>query len=102
MLHLIMGNMVVNNLNGTLIVIVDCSQGLNRKSKFTQKLVNPDYLCTYMNNTMIFFFCSRQGDYLMFLSWPNQWSSVEAKHISRSGLLIITSANIVGVGEVDQ
>jgi hypothetical protein len=92
---------VFNNLNGTLIVTVDGSRGLNKKSKLTQKLVNPYFLCTYMNDVTIFCLCSRQGDYLFFLARPNQYSSAKEKHIAKRGLLIITVANVVEVGEAD-
>jgi hypothetical protein len=33
MLHLIVGNKIVNNMYNTLLIIVDCSRGLNRKAK---------------------------------------------------------------------
>jgi hypothetical protein len=101
-LHLTVGNRVVNNLNGTLIVIVKCSRGLYKKYKFTQKLANPYCLCTYMNDAMIFDLCSQQRDYLMFLAQPNQRSSAEAKHIARSGLPIIIIAYPLEAGEADQ
>ena len=68
MLHLTMGNMVINKLNGTLIFTIDCSRGLNRKYKFTKKLATLDYLCTCMNVALICFFYSQQGDYRLFLA----------------------------------
>jgi hypothetical protein len=66
--HLTMGNMVICNLNGTMIVTIDYILGLNRKSKFTQNLVDREFLCTFMNDGMILFFYSGQGDYLLFLA----------------------------------
>jgi hypothetical protein len=70
-------------------------------AKFTHKLVDPDDPSTYMNDAMIFYFCSLQGDYLLFLARPHQGSSREDKHISKSGILIIIVAIPVGLGEAD-
>jgi hypothetical protein len=75
MLHITVGTRIVNNLYGNLIITLYCSQGLNMKAKFTQKLVDPDCFSTCLNNAMIFFFCTRQGDYLMFLTLTHQRSS---------------------------
>jgi len=94
MLHIIVSNMIVNNLYDTLVITVDCSRGLSKKAKLSQKLVNPYSFSTCLNNAMILCFCSRQGDYLMFIARPHQRSSV----IARSGLPIITVASQVEVG----
>jgi len=72
MFRLTVGNKIVTNLNDTLIFTLDCSRGINMKSKFIQKLVDLDYLSTYMNDATIFYFCSQQGDYLFLLTQPNQ------------------------------
>jgi hypothetical protein len=89
MLHLTVRNMIVSNLYGTLIITKGCSRGLNRKSKLAQNLMNPNCFNTWLNDVVIFFFCSRQRDYLMFLARPHQRSSAIAKHIPRSGRTII-------------
>ena len=101
MLNLTMRKRIDIKLYGTLIATIYCSRGMNLKAKFTQKLVDPDYLCTCMNDATIFFFCSRQGDYLLFLAQPHQWSSAEEKHITRSGLPIIIVSSPIIVDEAD-
>jgi len=69
---------------------------------FTQNMENRYYLCTCMNDTALFFFCRWQRDFLLFLSWPNQWSNADVKHRARSGIPIIIVSFQVGVGEVVQ
>jgi hypothetical protein len=101
MLHLIVGNKIVSNLYSTLIVTVDCILGLNNKSKFSQKLEDPICLCTCLNDTMILYFYSRQGDYLLFLTRLHQRSNAKMKHIARGGLPFITVTSPVRFGEVD-
>jgi hypothetical protein len=67
MLHLTMGNVIVNNLYRTLVNIVYFSQGINKKAKFSKKLAYPYYFSRFLNETTIFFLCGQQGDYLFFL-----------------------------------
>jgi hypothetical protein len=102
MLDLTKGKKIFSNLYNTLVITVDCSGYLNRKAKFSQKFVNLNYFSTCLNNAMIFFFCSRKPDYLLFISQPHQWSSAIVKHIAKSGLLIINFSSLVGFGEDDQ
>jgi hypothetical protein len=59
MFHLTSGKRISSNLYNTLFIIVDCSRVLNRKSKFTQKLVDLYRFSAYLNDTMILRFCSR-------------------------------------------
>jgi len=66
MLYLTVGKRIFSNLYGTLTITVDCSRGLNRKANLTQKLVDPYYFNTYLNNAMVFFYCNRQENYLLF------------------------------------
>jgi hypothetical protein len=101
MLHITLGNMIVNNLYGIVIIIVYCSRGMNMKAKFTQKLEDPDCFSIFLNDAMIFGFCSRQGEYLMFIARPHQRSSAKEKHIAISGLSIIIFTNKIRVGESD-
>jgi hypothetical protein len=84
MLHITMGNTIFVNLYGILVITVDCSR-------------NPYGFSTLLNGAMIFIFCSRKGDYLLFLEKPHQRFSAIVKHIDKSGLSIITMAGPVGV-----
>jgi hypothetical protein len=102
LLHLTMGNKIVNNLYDTLIIIVYFSRGFNRKAKFTSKLADPDCFSTCFKDTMIFRLCNRQGDYILFLRQPHQWFIAKEKQIAISGLLIITFGSLVKVNEADQ
>ena len=68
MLHISMSNMIINNLNNSLIITVNNSRGLNKKSNLFMNLSDPKYLSSYIDNTMILGFYGRKRDYLMFLT----------------------------------
>jgi hypothetical protein len=55
MFDLTMGNIIVNNLYDTLVITVDCSRGMKRKAKFSQKLGNPYFFIIGLNNATIFY-----------------------------------------------
>lgn len=85
--NLTLHNKIFRNLNCTFIVTIDNSQGLNMKTKLTQYLSKPNYLYTSIDYSMLFGFCSRKRDYLLFLSLQNQWSKSQTKKIAKSGVL---------------
>ena len=55
-LHLVVCNKIIDDLDDTLIVTVKNSQGFDRKPKLTQGLLNPYGLSTSINYTMILSF----------------------------------------------
>ena len=74
MIHLSMGNKIINNFNNNLIITVNNNGVLNRKTKLIKKLMNPKCICTYIGNSMILNFYSWKKCYLLFLTQPNQGS----------------------------
>ena len=58
MLHLTVCNRIINDLNCTLIIIMNNSWGLNRKPDLSQELSDPKILSTSINDTMILSFIS--------------------------------------------
>jgi hypothetical protein len=101
MFHLIVGKKIVNNLYNTLVITVDCSRGQNMKAKISQNLVNPYCFSTYLNGSTIFFFYSKQSEYLLFLVRTHQRSSSIVKHIARSEIFIIIITIPVRVSVAD-
>ena len=93
-LHLTICNITVGNLNCTSIVTIDSIWGLNRKPKLTQELLNPNYLDTCINITLILSFYSWEGDYLMFLTLLEP-RSLLVHHIPRASWERQSSSRLV-------
>lgn len=88
--HLSMGNKIIGNLYGTLIITKNDNRGLDWKTKITRKLPDPNYLCKCIYCPMILCFQDWQGYQQLFLTQLNQRSRVKEKQIIRHGFLIIT------------
>ena len=93
---------IVSNLNYTLIVIMNNSQGFDKKPKLSQEYLNLDGLSTSINYITMLCFHSRERDYLLFLGLKNQWYKTKVRHKSKSGFLIITISFPVKVGLANQ
>ena len=68
MLHLSMINMIISDLKITLIIIVDNSIGLNKKSKIIEKMTNANSLSSYIEIIVILGLYSLKRDYLLYLT----------------------------------
>jgi len=72
MLHIIVRNMILNNLNNTMVIKIDYSRGVNMNTKFSQMLADPYNFITFFNDAMMFIFYIQKIDYLIFIVGPHQ------------------------------
>ena len=84
MLHISMSIGIISKFNSSLIITINNSRGLNRKSKLIEKLSDPNCLWYFIDNTTVLDICSQKRDYILFLTQAYHRSSFKLKHIAIS------------------